>query len=328
MAGSDSPELASAVTNAGGLGSLGCAAMPPETLLAVLQSTLQATDLPLNINFFCHKPPVPDQAGYRNWIARLAPYYQELGLPVPADPPRTGISPFDAARCDMLLDFAPPIVSFHFGLPEQILVNRLKQVGVRILSSATTVEEAKWLEARGCDAVIAQGSEAGGHRGMFLSSDINGQTGTMVLVPQVVDAVNIPVIAAGGIGNARGIAAALALGASGVQMGTAFLHCDESGISDVYRNSLTIGGKTVLTNVHSGRPTRVRPNRLTADLGPFAPDAPSFPFGLSASGPLRAAGEEAGHGDFGPHYFGQAVDLGKPGSATDLMRELVDDAQP
>lgn len=327
MAGADSIEMAFAVSSAGGLGSLGCGPLKPDALLALLLTTSDITERPVNFNFFCHAQPADDPGRYRKWTTRLAPYYEEVGLPVSASVPHTGIQPFNSALCDMLLDLTPRVVSFHFGLPAGALVDRLKGAGIKILSTATTVEEARWLEARGCDAVIAQGSEAGGHRGMFLSSDIDTQIGTMALVPQIVDAVSIPVIAAGGIGDARGIVAALALGASGVQMGTAFLRCDEAGISEVYRAALAAGGKTALTNVYSGRPTRVRANRLVADIGPFASDVPDFPLGFCVSGPLRAVREQAGLGDFSPHYCGQAAALGKSGTARDLVCELVAETQ-
>src|SRR5580698_7455701 len=238
MAGAALSELAIAVAEAGGLGSLACAMLNPGQIRAQLSIIRQRTSRPINLNFFCHQPPEPDPAREKAWRERLAGYYVELGLDPEAPAPSSTRMPFDAAMCDVVVELKPEVVSFHFGLPDRKLLARVRHTGAKILSSATTVDEARWLEQEGCDAIIAQGYEAGGHRGMFLTQDISTQVGTMALVPQVVDAVKVPVIAAGGIADARGIVAALALGASAVQIGTAYLHCPEAQISPLYRQAL------------------------------------------------------------------------------------------
>jgi nitronate monooxygenase len=227
MAGASDAELAIAVSEAGGLGSLPCAMLSAEQVRASYKAIRERTMRPLNLNFFCHRIPSPDPKRESRWRELLGRYYTELGLEPAASPSGPNRRPFDAAMCDVVEELRPAVVSFHFGLPEKPLLDRVRSTGARIISSATTVEEARWLEAEGCDAVIAQGAEAGGHRGMFLTSDIATQVGTIALTPQIVDAVKIPVIASGGIGDARGIVAAFALGASAVQLGTAYLRCPE-----------------------------------------------------------------------------------------------------
>ena len=223
MAGSQGSALAIAVSNAGGLGSLPCATLSLDAVRAELKAIRAATDRPFNVNFFCHAAPDVDDERERAWRAALAPYFEEFGLDVEDIPDGPGRLPFSAEAADVLEEFAPPVVSFHFGLPSADLVARVKTWGAKVLSSATTVAEAEWLEARGVDAIIAQGLEAGGHRGMFLSSELTLHSGTMALVPQIVTAVRVPVIAAGGISDARAVTAAMALGAAGAQIGTAFL---------------------------------------------------------------------------------------------------------
>lgn len=220
------------------------------------------------------------------------------------------------------------MVSFHFGLPSVPLVDRVRATGATVISSATTVAEARWLAEHGCDAVIAQGAEAGGHRGMFLTDEPAAQVGTLALVPQVVDAVDVPVIAAGGIADARGVAAALALGAQGVQVGTAFLRTPEATTSAVHRRALADAADdaTVLTNVMTGRPARGIVNRMVGEVGPLSDDAPVVPYATAGIAPLRAAAEAHGSGDFSPLWAGQAAPLAREEPAEDVVRRLVIDS--
>jgi nitronate monooxygenase len=251
MAGASGPELLISVSEAGGLGSLPCAMLGPEQARTELALIRERTARPINVNFFCHTPPPPDPQREAEWRARLAPYYAELGIDGTAVA-RTPVSTsFNEAFCEVVEEFTPEVVSFHFGLPSRPLLERVRATGAKVVSSATTVAEAQWLEAQGCDAIIAQGFEAGGHRGMFLARDIATQAGTLALVPQIVDCVKVPVIAAGGIGDARGIAAAFALGAAAVQMGTAYLFCPEARTTALHRARLTVAADddTALTNV-------------------------------------------------------------------------------
>src|ERR1043166_8899164 len=238
MAGAMDADLAAAVSAAGGLGSLPCAMLTPAALREQFSKVRARTDKPVNVNFFCHRPPVLNNAREARWRDRLAPYYRELGIDPATPVPSSNRAPFDASFCEVIEELKPQVVSFHFGLPAANLVARVKAAGCRIICSATTAAEAVALERAGVDAVIAQGNEAGGHRGMFLTDDLAAQVGTFALVPQVVDAVKVPVIAAGGIADARGIAAAFALGSAGVQIGTAYLHCSESKITPMHRAAL------------------------------------------------------------------------------------------
>lgn len=307
MAGSQGSALTIAVSNAGGLGSLAAATLSPEALRSELNTIVTQTSGPYNVNFFCHIPPVPDPRREAAWRAALLPYYRELGLEptiAPAGPVR---QPFSADMADVLEAFRPPVVSFHFGLPEPELLARVKDWGSRVLSSATTLDEARWLEARGVDAIIAQGLEAGGHRGMFLSDDLSAQLGTFALLPQIARAVNVPVIAAGGIASAQGVAAARRLGAAGAQVGTAYLLCPEAATSAVHRAALKSADAayTVLTNVFTGRPARGILNRFVRELGPISQIAPAFPLAAAAVAPLRAQAERAGSGAFSPLWAGQ-----------------------
>ncbi len=307
MAGVQGSALAVAVSNAGGLGSLPCAMLSPDALRRELEALRAGTARPYNVNFFCHTPPTPDAAREAAWRDALAPYARELGVDLASVPAGAGRQPFSAEAADLLEAFRPPVVSFHFGLPEPALLARVKSWGAKVLSSATTVEEARWLEARGVDAVIAQGLEAGGHRGHFLSHDLTLQQGTFALLPQIVRAVRVPVIAAGGIASAAGVRAALALGAAGVQVGTAYLLCPEATTSAVHRAALAGDGArhTALTTLFTGRPARGIVNRLMRELGPLNPAAPAFPLATAAIAPLRAAAEKAGSGDFSPLWAGQ-----------------------
>jgi nitronate monooxygenase len=328
MASAVTSELVIAVSEAGGLGSLACAMMAPEQARTELGIIRQRTSRPINVNFFCHEPPRRDAQREAGWIERLKPYYAELGLDPAAQASGPGRTPFDEAMCDVMVEFAPEVVSFHFGLPDRRLAQRLKEAGSKVIASATSAAEARLLEAEGCDAVIAQGYEAGGHRGMFLTNDIATQAGTMALVPQVVDAVGVPVIAAGGIADGRGIAAAFALGAAAVQMGTAYLFCPEAKVSPGHRAALKQAddAATVLTNVFTGRPARGIANRIVREVGPMSPDAPQFPLAAAGAGPLRAKAEAAGSTDFTPLWSGQAAALGRALPAGELTQTLAAEA--
>ena len=329
MAGASQGAMAIAVSRAGGLGSLPCGMFNVEQARAELNVIRQQTDRPINANFFCHDLPVPDDARERRWRDRLAPYYAELGVEPTLPAGGSNRTPFDAAMCALVVDMRPRVVSFHYGLPERGLVEQLKAAGSVIQSSATTVEEARWLEAQGADAIVAQGLEAGGHRGMFLARDLASQVGTFALVPQVVDAVRVPVVAAGGIVDARGIVAALALGASAVQIGTGYLLCPEATISASYRSAIrsTRDDSTMLTNVFSGRPARSIVNRLMCEVGPISADAPPFPLAAATVQPLRAKAEAQGSGDFSPLLAGQAAGLAREVGAGELTVALATEAQ-
>lgn len=323
MAGSSSLDMAVAVSSAGGLGSLACAPLNATDLQRLLNAARSETNKPLNANFFAHAVAEDDVERETAWLEGLATYYDELGVEAPKSLSNVAVRPFDTTRCEVVEEFAPQVVSFHFGLPAPALVARIKAAGCKIICSATIVKEALWLEARGCDAIIAQGIEAGGHRGMFLEREIASQLGTVSLVPQIADAVSVPVIAAGGIADSRGIAAAFALGASGVQIGTAYLSTREATVRPGYRNCLEkADAHTVLTNVISGRPTRILANRLTRELGPMSPHAPSFPRGFPAMGPLSEAAERSGSQDFSAYYSGQSAPLARRTTAFELTRDL------
>jgi nitronate monooxygenase len=307
MAGVQGSALAVAVSNAGGLGSLPCAMLSPEALRNELAAMTSQTSRPFNVNFFCHTPPKPDAEREAAWRNLLAPYYKEFGIDIASVPAGPVRAPFSHDMADVLTEFKPPVVSFHFGLPSPELLQRLRGWGAVILSSATTVDEALWLEAHGADAIIAQGLEAGGHRGHFLSRDVTEQMGTFALVPQVAREVRVPVIAAGGIADARGVAAAMALGATGVQIGTAYLLCQEATTGPVYRAALKSAGarRTALTNLFSGGAARGIMNRAMRELGPMSDLAPEFPLAAGAMAPLRAKAEAAGSGNFSPLFSGQ-----------------------
>lgn len=324
MAGVQDSRLALAVCRAGGLGSIPAAMLGPDALRAELQIMASQSAGPWNVNFFCHTPPQPDVEREAQWREALAPYYHELGLDVADIKTGGGRRPFDADTLEILREFKPPVVSFHFGLPAPELMTELKSWDAVVLSSATTVAEARWLEAHGADAVIAQGLEAGGHRGMFLTDDVTSQVGTFALLPQVVAALTIPVIAAGGIADAAGISAAMALGAAGVQIGTAFLLCPEATTSAVHRAALASDATehTVLTNLFSGRPARGIVNRVIRELGPFSPVAPEFPLAGAAIAPLRKAAEQLGSGDFSPLWSGQNARGCRAIPADNLTRQL------
>ncbi len=326
MAGVQDGRLAVAVSNSGALGSLPCAMLAADAMRREMTAIRAGTDRPFSVNFFCHTPPTATSAQRdAAWRAALAPYYAELGIRVDAIPTGPTRSPFSHEMADVLEDLKPPVVSFHFGLPSSQLLGRVRASGARILSSATTVEEARWLEAHGVDAIIAQGLEAGGHRGMFLTGDLTTQLGTFALLPQVVRAVRVPVIAAGGIVDAAGVAAAMALGAAAVQVGTAYLLCHEATTSVVHRAVLKSDDArhTALTNLFSGRPARGVVNRLMRELGPISTLAPEFPLAAAAIAPLRAAAESRGLSDFSPLWCGQNASRCKDAAAADVTDELL-----
>jgi nitronate monooxygenase len=324
MAGVQGNALTAAVSNAGGLGSLPCAMLSLDAMRNELAAIKAQTSKPFHVNFFCHAPPTPSVEREAAWRATLAPYYKEHGIDADAMPGGPGRVPFSSEAGAVLGEFKPAVVSFHFGLPSAELLARVRAWGSKILSSATTVNEARWLEAHGVDAIIAQGLEAGGHRGIFLSDDLTSQVGTIALLPQIVRAVNLPVIAAGGIADAKGVTAAMALGAAGVQIGTAYLLCPEATTSIVHRAALKseAARHTALTNLFTGRPARGIMNRIMKELGPLSTAAPAFPLATAAIAPLRAKAESRGSGDFSPLWSGQNASGCMEIPAARLTREL------
>ena len=324
MAGVQLHELAAAVSNTGALGSLPCAMLDAAGLRKELTALSEKTSKPYNLNFFCHTPPAPQPQQEALWRAALAPYYAEFAIDPASIASGPGRLPFSAEMADVLDEFRPAVVSFHFGLPSAELLARVKACGAKVLSTATTVAEAVWLEAHGADAIIAQGLEAGGHRGMFLTDEITSQLGTFALLPQVVAAVNLPVIAAGGIADAQGVSAAMALGAAGVQIGTAYLCCPEASTSAIHRAALhsPAAQHTALTNLFSGRPARGIVNRVMRELGPISTHAPAFPLATAAIAPLRSKAEANGSGDFSPLWAGQNVSGCQAISAAELTAGL------
>ena len=327
MAGASTPELVAATSNAGGLGSYGCSRLSPDQLLEAAGAIRALTNRSFNLNFFCHTAPDVTPAEEEGWRSRLGQYYAEFGVDAAGSRPPTR-APFNEAICDAAAKLAPKLVSFHFGMPAAGLVARLKSAGCLISSSATTVAEARRLVELGCDFVVAQGLEAGGHRGTFLSEDMGAQVATMALVPQVVDAVNVPVVAAGAITDARGAAAAFALGADAVQVGTAYLFCPEAKVNPFHRAALRSARDdgTALTNVYTGRPARGLTNRFAREVGPISREAPQFPIAANAVAPLTSAAEKCGVGDFTPMWAGQAAALGKERGAAEVTRGIVGDA--
>lgn len=327
MAGVQGGALATAVSNAGGLGSLPCAMLGLDALRTELAAIRARTDTPFNVNFFSHTPPEPNAEREAAWRAALLPYYEEYGIDENDISAGPGREPFCSEAADVLEEFRPPVVSFHFGLPSADLLERVKTWGSKILASATTVEEARWLEAHGVDAIIAQGLEAGGHRGIFLTEDLTTQAGTFALVPHIVREVQLPVIAAGGIADAQGVAAALALGAAGVQVGTAYLLCPETTTSELHRAALKseAARHTAVTNLFSGRPARGIVNRIMRELGPINTCVPAFPLAASAIAPLRARAESRASADFSPLWCGQNAGGCKEIAAAELTRELAAD---
>lgn len=324
MAGAQGSAMAIAVSNAGGLGSLPCAMLAPDAMRKELAAIRAGTSKPFNVNFFCHTPPQQDPAAEARWRATLAPYYREFGIDPAAIPAGPGRLPFSADAAAILEEFKPEVVSFHFGLPGDELMQRVRRMGSRIIASATTLDEALWLRERGVDAIIAQGLEAGGHRGMFLTTDLTTQMGTFALLRQVVQAVDVPVIAAGGIADAAGVAAALALGAAGVQAGTAYLLCPESTIGPLHRAALAspAARHTAVTNLFTGRPARGIVNRVIRELGPVNAQVPAFPLATSSMAPLRAKAEAQGLDGFTSLWSGQNATGCAAVSAAEITRRL------
>ena len=324
MAGVQGSALAIAVSNAGALGSLPCAMLSPEGLAQELAAIGGQTARAFNVNFFCHVTPPLDANREAAWRAALTPYYREFDIDASSIKPGPGRAPFSGETAAVLEAAKPRVVSFHFGLPAGQLLARVRALGAMILASATTVDEARWLERQGVDAIIAQGFEAGGHRGMFLSDDLTTQLGTFALVPQIVRAVRVPVIAAGGVADANGVKALLALGASAVQVGTAFLCCPEATTSRIHRAALVgdAARHTAITNVFTGRPARGIVNRIVRELGPISAQAPAFPLATAALAPLRAEAERRGSGDFSPLWSGQNASGCRDVPAAALVHQL------
>jgi nitronate monooxygenase len=320
-------DMAIAVAEAGGLASLPCAALNPDQIREGVAAFRARTGKALNLNFFCHEESLPDPERDAAWLARISPYFVELGVDTPSLPLPRGHPPFGEAACAAIEKLRPEIVSFHFGLPAPELLARVKTAGCKVVSSATSLREALWLAERGVDAIIAQGAEAGGHRGMFLETDVATQVGTFALVRAIAEAVPAPVIAAGGIADGRGVAAALALGASAVQIGTAYLTCPESTISPLHRQALADPKReTAITNVLTGRPARGVVNRFMREQGPIDAAVPAFARARAAIAPLRAKAEAQGSADFSPLWSGQAAKLPPPVPAAELTRRFADEA--
>ena len=324
MAGVQGSAMAIAVSNAGGLGSLPCAMLSVDALRKELAAIKAATDKPFNVNFFCHTAPMPDPAREAAWASSLTPFYRALDIEPAAQAATASRSPFGTQTADVLGEFKPPVISFHFGLPSAELLASVKTWGATVLSSATTVDEAVWLQAHGADVIIAQGLEAGGHRGMFLTDDLSTQVSTFALLPQIVRAVRLPVIAAGGIADARGVAAAMGLGASAVQIGTAYLLCPEATTTAIHRTALQspAARHTALTNLFTGRPARGIVNRFMREHGPMSDLAPDFPLATTAMMPLRQKAESQGSGDFSPLWSGQNASGCQHIGAAALTRQL------
>lgn len=324
MAGVQDHGLAAAVCEAGGLGSLPCAMLDAEGVAREIERLRALTDRPFNLNFFCHTPPVCKPEQLAAWTRAMAHHDATWGIDRASVPPVAGRRPFDADMAEVVRQARPAVVSFHFGLPAEDLLAIVRASGARILSSATTLEEALWLEARGVDAIIAQGLEAGGHRGLFLGTDLAQQQPLERLLPAVVHAVRVPVLAAGGMADAAAVRWARAQGAAGVQVGTAYLLCPESRTSALHRQALQseAARHTALTNVFTGRPARGIVNRLIEELGPMSDLAPPFPLATAASAPLRARAEAVGCSDFTPLWAGEKAPACRALPAADITREL------
>lgn len=326
MAGAQGAALAAAVCEAGALGSVPGATHTPQSLRTELSALSAATTRPWNVNFFCHTPPPADPAAEAAWRATLAPFHAEADIDIAKVAAGAGRQPFSAALAEVLETFRPRVVSFHFGLPDAALLARIKRLGCVVLSSATTVEEGLWLQQHGADVVIAQGLEAGGHRGHFLSDDLSRQMGLVALLPQLVAALEVPVVAAGGLADAAGVRAAMALGAAGVQVGTAFLCCLESTTSAVHRAALLgpDAAHTALTTAFTGRPARGIVNRAMRELGCLPATAPAFPTATAAMAPLRSHWEALGRSDFSPLWAGQNTRGCRSVPAAEVVRALAE----
>lgn len=326
MAGAADSAMAIAVANAGGLGSIACAMLSEEQIRSEVQFFRKSCiGKPLNLNFFCHENVELTKSQEETWLNTLAPYYQEFKVQDGGKVPFPERKPFSENTCKLVEELKPEVVSFHFGLPEKKFVERLKKVGCKIISSATTVDEASWLEINGCDAIIAQGFEAGGHRAMFLTTDVASQIGTMALVPLIVDKVKIPVIAAGGIGDGRGVVAAFALGAVAVQLGSVYLLTSEARISPVHKSILLSKSseETVLTNLFTGKPARSVKNRIIRELGPISSQTPPFPYAGKALAPLKAVTEKLGSKDFMSLWSGQGIQLKREETSAEVLTKEI-----
>jgi nitronate monooxygenase len=327
MANSSGVDMAVAVAEAGGLGSFPCAGLSDDKVREGFAAIRSRTTKPINLNFFCHEEPARDRARETAWLERLAPYYKELDVEMPSPPLKATIYRFTDATCAVVEELRPEVVSFHFGLPAPELVTRVKRAGCKVICTATTRREALHLAERGADAIIAQGAEAGGHRGMFLETDVATQIGTFALAQQIVEAVSVPVIAAGGIGDGRAVVAAIVLGAAGVQIGTAYLGCPEATTSALHKAALSQPGReTVIADVFSGRPARGVANRFTREQGPVNPAHPAYPLATPALAPLRKAAEARGSGDFSWFWSGQGAPPATGVGAGALTRKLADEA--
>ena len=329
MAGVSSPAMAAAVSNSGGLGSLGVGAMNVAKAREAIHAFRQLSDGPLNVNVFVHQPAHADEAKQAAWIARLAPEFKRFGATPPSALQEIYTSFLvDDAMLAMLVGERPQVVSFHFGLPRPDQVKALHDAGVYLMASATNIHEAKALEAADIDAIVAQGYEAGGHRGVFDPDAEDSALGTFALTRLLVENVRVPVIAAGGIMDGAGIAAALKLGAAAAQLGTAFVVTDESLADAGYRKAMAsdAANATVMTRAVSGRPARSLASLFT-QLGAtvHAVDIPDYPISYDAGKALNAAGRAAGETGYGAHWAGQGAPLARPMPAQELMRTLVNE---
>jgi len=324
--GGDTPALAAAVSEAGGLGSLGAAYLSPAQIAEAAQAVRARTAKPFAINLFS-PTPAPAASDPTPALARVAPFHAELGLPAP-ETPTPPADPFPA-QFAAVLESGVAVFSVTFGIPPADAIQAAKARGMLFVGTATTVEEAVALERAGADAVVAQGSEAGGHRGTFAAEFGAAMIGTMALVPQVVDAVRIPVIASGGIMDGRGIAAALALGASAVQMGTAFLTCDEAGVADAYKQQILDAREdaTRVTRAFSGRPARGIANRAMDTLDSAAEAILPFPLQNALTRPMRVAAGKQGRAEFLSLWAGQGVRLARRQTAAELVLRLVEETE-
>ncbi|MDQ0326611.1 nitronate monooxygenase [Rhodopseudomonas julia] len=329
MAGVSTPAMAAAVSNAGGLGSLGIGAADRETAQQMIGETRAATGASFNVNVFCHRPARADPARESGWVDRLRREFHRFG----AEPPRAlrAVYPSFAANPDllaMLVEERPAVVSFHFGLPPAQFITALKDAGILLFSSATCLPEAQSAVAAGIDVIVAQGYEAGGHRGIFDADGEDECLPTSVLTRQLVDALDVPIVAAGGIMDSAGIRAVLALGAAAAQLGTAFIACPESSADAAYRAALLSDKShhTVMTRAISGRPARSMANAFTRLGETIAPEEiPDYPIAYDAGKALNAAAKAAGDTSFGAYWAGQGAPLARALPAADLIADLVRD---
>jgi nitronate monooxygenase len=327
MAGVSTPELAAAVSNAGGLGSIALGASTAEQAREMFRKTKALTDRPFNANLFCHAPVVPDRARERAWIEYLAPHFAEFEATPPASL-REIYTSFvaDEAMLAVLLEQRPAVVSFHFGLPRASWIQRLREAGIFTLACATTPVEAAQCEHAGVDAIVAQGVEAGGHRGVFDPRKVDDEIGTMALVRMLSVQCRVPVIAAGGIMDGIGIAAAMSLGASAVQMGTAFILCPETAASAAFRSQLKSerAHHTRITAAISGRAARGISNRMYAlSEDSHAPALPDYPIAYDAAKALHAIASAKGNHEYAAHWAGQGAPLARELPAAELIEQLI-----